>query len=263
MAGSARIGEAAEAAAPSPVEPKAQGAFLRFKHGVRETLRLVLDTPRLSLASTDYDEYWQAKRKGDAMGSISEFQRARARWILPRISEGARVLDCGCGDGAVLFWLAAHKTMVPMGADISAYSVDFLRSRGVEASKVDMGDPDCLEALPEADHIILFEVLEHMQNPELFLRAAVAKARRSVFFSVPNTGYFPYRLRLLMGRFPVQWRLHPGEHLRFWTFRDLRWWLGQLGFAERAEADVYKGVPLLNRAFKNLFGMGIVGEIRK
>jgi len=109
---------------------------------------------------------------------------------------------------------------------------------------------------------MILEVLEHMPNPEKFLKLIIKKAKRGVFFSFPNTGYISYRLRLLFGAFPMQWRIHPGEHLRFWTYRDLKWWLKELELYDKSEIYVYEGIPVLNRLWKGLFGAGFVVEIK-
>jgi len=172
------------------------------------------------------------------------------------------VLDVGSGDGAVLLYLRGHKRIDIVAADLSQYALDFLRVKGIAVIKLNVNDESLSSALPIADHIILFEILEHMQNPERFIKSIEDKARKSIFFSVPNSGYLPYRIRLLLGRSFMQWRLHPGEHLRFWTLRDLRWWLAQLGYLEQTQLHVYEGIPGLNRLFPSLFGMAIVGEIK-
>jgi 2-polyprenyl-3-methyl-5-hydroxy-6-metoxy-1,4-benzoquinol methylase len=109
----------------------------------------------------------------------------------------------------------------------------------------------------------MLEVLEHIPNPEKFIKTISKKAKKGVFFSVPNTGYISYRLRLLFGAFPMQWNIHPGEHLRFWTYRDLKWWLNELDLADRSEIYVYQGIPLLNKIYKGLFGAGFVVKIFK
>jgi hypothetical protein len=102
-----------------------------------------------------------------------------------------------------------------------------------------------------------------MQNPEQFLKIIERKTKKSIFFSIPNTGFIAYRLRLLLGSFPVQWRIHPGEHIRFWTYRDLKWWLKELGYLQRAEIVVYEGIPGFNKIWPSLFGMGLLVKIKK
>ena len=106
------------------------------------------------------------------------------------------------------------------------------------------------------NYISLFEVLEHMKNPEDFLLKLLNHKNIKVFISLPNTGFFTHRIRLLFGRFPLQWIAHPSEHLRFWTITDLKWWLGFLNIYNQSKIIPYKGVPFLNKIWPNLFAEG-------
>lgn len=207
-----------------------------------------------------YDEYWRVKA-GDQMGVPNSYQHIRAAWIADRIDRGASVLDLGCGDGAVLMEIRKRRPIDPLGVDVSKYALDFVASMGIPTLHRNLGGPECLDDLPVVDHILLLEVLEHMPEPEHFLQRALHKTRKSVFFSFPNTGYIHYRAQLLFGRFPVQWEIHPGEHLRFWTYRDLRWWLDELGYLKKTTIRVYKGVPGLNQVWKGLFGRAFICEL--
>jgi methionine biosynthesis protein MetW len=223
---------------------------------------LVAHTPDIKESSPDYDAYWRDKRGHGTMGEPGIFQFHRARWILPRIDEGDSVAEFGCGDAATLLWLKQRKKIEAIGIDVSDYALDFAKSRGIRTHRVDAKSADW-DSLPEADTYLLLEVLEHMPDPEVVLAKVLSKARKKVIISIPNTGYFPYRIRLLFGRFPVQWKLHPAEHLRFWTIRDFRWWLAQLRLSGKSEVHGYKGIPVLNRLLPNAFAMGIICEVRK
>jgi methionine biosynthesis protein MetW len=229
---------------------------------IKEIIRQVLYYPKLSLEDVDYDKYWINKR-GSNMGFIGDWQIARGDWIVNRIEEGSTVLDVGCGDGGVIFYMKSKKEFNAIGADISDICLNFLDSKGVEVVKFDVNDFHSIENLPEVDYVMMLEVLEHMPNPEKFLNIISKKAKKAVYFSFPNSGYVSYRLRLLFGAFPMQWNLHPGEHLRFWTYRDLKWWLKELNLINKSEIHIYKGIPILNKVWKGLFGAGFVVEVKK
>lgn len=234
---------------------------MTFVSSLKEIAKQLLVTPRFSPAQWSYDDYWKEKR-GERMGLVNDYQRARADWIAERVKAGESVLDLGCGDGAVLLALRDCVAIDAMGADISDMALAHLRRQGVTAHKCDLSDPASIDGLPMVDHILLLEVLEHMPKPEEFLLQVQRKVRQSVIFSFPNTGFVSYRLRLLSGRFPVQWRVSPGEHLRFWTYRDLHWWLGQLGLAGRSEVAAYAGLPGLNRLWPSLFGAALIAQVK-
>lgn len=234
-----------------------------IRQGLYSIKKFILDLyryPAIHLEACDYDQYWKDKRKNE-LGSTNVYQRIRAEWIIKRIDEDATVLDVGCGDGGVLLHMLKHKSFKATGADTSQYALDFLNSQGVNTILLDLEEADSASQLPESDYVLLLEVLEHIQSPEHFLKKIEGKAHKAIFFSFPNTGYLRYRLRLLFGSFPLQWRLHPGEHLRFWTYRDLHWWLRELGYLDRSEIHVYRGIPVLNRIWKGLFGEAFIVKI--
>jgi len=229
---------------------------------IKNIIRQITHYPKLVLEETNYDDYWKDKR-GDNLGFSNSWQKQRGDWIVDRIEEGSTVLDIGCGDGGVLLYMKKKKDFQAMGADISDIVLNFLDSKGIEVVKFDINDFESIENLPEVDYVMILEVLEHMPNPEKFLNMIMKKTKKSLFFSFPNSGYISYRLRLLFGAFPMQWRIHPGEHLRFWTYRDLKWWLKELKFDKKSEIHIYEGIPILNKLWKSLFGAAFIVKLEK
>jgi SAM-dependent methyltransferase len=231
-----------------------------IRNDLRLVGNLVLHQPDLGSENPDYDAYWRSKRREGSFGKPGLFQMQRAKRILPRIRPGDTVAEFGCGDAATLLWLKERLPIRAVGLDVSEYALGQAAAMGVETHRLHPGAAEEAD-LPEADVYLLLEVLEHLPNPEALLRKVLARSRHKVFVSVPNTGYFPYRLRMMMGRFPVQWRVFPGEHLRFWTKADFQWLLGQMGLAGCSRLEAYKGIPGLNRLMPGLFGMGLFCEI--
>lgn len=173
------------------------------------------------------------------------------------------VTDIGCGDGGVLAYLRTHyPNLQGRGIDFSDTVLTYAKEAGFETRVVDFSNPENLD-IPDSDYIILFETIEHVANSELLVTRAFGKARRAVFISIPNTGFFIYRLRLLFGKFPAQWVDQPNEHLRFWTLADMKWWLNALGLHKSAVIKTYKGVPLLKHLWPSLFAAGIVVVLKK
>ena len=234
---------------------------MSFISSLKVIARQIFYTPKLSVQSLSYDEYWKVKR-GEGFGILNEYQRKRVEWISSRLEPGDIVLDVGCGDGVVILELQKKISVKTIGADISDLALSYLDKKGIEVIKCDLTDLSSIDDLPVVDHILLLEVLEHMPQPEEFLLKIKKKARKSVVFSFPNTGFISYRLRLLFGRFPVQWRINPGEHLRFWTYNDLKWWLQELGLKKNAEISTYEGLPFFNKLFPSIFAAALISQIR-
>lgn len=232
----------------------------RFLYELKKLYALVFRYPvaRLSAAAPDYDHYWEEKR-GAHLGALSHWQRARADFALAYLSsrEGASLVDVGCGDGSVLRYLKEKGNVSrATGVDVSDVALAKAREGGIATVRADIADPAARASIPDADYLIMFEVLEHLPDSEACLSEMLHKSRRGVFFSFPNTGFYAHRLRLLFGKFPLQWKTHPGEHLRFWTYADLQWWLAAQGYRE-ARIRTYEGVPVLNRLWPSLFAAGL------
>ncbi len=212
----------------------------------------------LSYEPIDYDAYWANKRES-GLGKLSRWPKQRADMALLYMDRDTdiSVLDVGCGDGAVLAYLKQHAHVSrAIGVDVSGAALKRASENGIETIRP---ESDVFKSLPQdlvVDYVLLFEVLEHVATPEEYLKQMLSIARKGVFFSFPNTGYIHHRLRLLFGAFPLQWQVHPGEHVRFWTYRDLVWWLQALGF-NTYKVHVYEGVPVLRNMWPSLFGQAL------
>lgn len=97
---------------------------------------------------------------------------------------GRKVLDLGCATGnycAVLAKLGYDMT----GADVNKEYVEIARHRGINAVPFS-------EMVPFPDGtfetVIVFEVLEHLAEPEKLVREARRLARKNVLFTTPNSG---------------------------------------------------------------------------
>ena len=220
----------------------------KAKHWLRDMFRY----PAMKSSGQSYDGYWSVRD----MNALNSFQRRRAEYLLNLVSTDSSVLDVGCGDGRILAYLKERRPDLKLsGIDSSPAALKIAAGRGIDVSLIDLRKADELGRRP-ADFIILFEVLEHMSDSEGLLRWATENARHSVVFSVPNTGFITHRLRLLLGRFPLQWRADPAEHLRFWTMSDMAEWLKGLGF--RYQLRGYEGVPYLCELWPSLFAEGLM-----
>ena len=150
--------------------------------------------------------------------------RRDLRLIAEMIDPGARVLDIGCGDGALLAYLARHKNVDGRGMELSQSGVNSCVGHGLS---VIQGDADRdLEAYPTGafDVVVLSQTLQATRQPREVLETLVRIGRRAIV-SFPNFGFWRTRLRLLFcGRMPVShllphpWYETPNIHLC--TIRD-------------------------------------------
>jgi len=150
--------------------------------------------------------------------------RADLDHIADLIEPGSKVLDIGCGDGALLHLLQARKNVDGRGIELSQRGVNDCVARGLF---VVQGDADRdLENYPDAafDYVVLSQTIQATRDPRGVLRHLLRIGKRAII-SFPNFGHWRVRLHLaLHGRMPVTARLpyswYDTPNIHFCTVRD-------------------------------------------
>ena len=138
--------------------------------------------------------------------------------IAAMIRPGARVLDVGCGDGALLEHLKT-KNVDGRGIEISQANVNACVTRGLAVVQGD-ADTDLVDYPAQVfDAVILSQTIQATEKPKVVLDHLLRIGRR-VAISLPNFGYWKVRLSLLTGgRMPrtstldYTWWATPNIHL--------------------------------------------------
>ena len=159
-------------------------------------------------------------------------------WALDRCADTApwtRVLDIGCGSGAI------GKALKERGLkELSAVEVDpqakvnaLAIYNRVEGSLADFKDQ-------RFDLIFILDVLEHLTNPDSFLKEAVTLLAPGgrMLISVPNVAHWSVRFQLLFGYFTYTERgILDKTHFQFFTRRRLLQLLGNQESLELKRID--------------------------
>ena len=123
--------------------------------------------------------------------------------IADHVAAGSRVLDIGCGDGALMAALRDTHGVDARGLEIDAANVAAAMTRGLS---VIQGDADVdLAGYPDDsfDYAILSQTLQTARAPDVVLDHLLRIGQRA-FVSFPNFAQWRVRLSLLMGgRMPV------------------------------------------------------------
>jgi methionine biosynthesis protein MetW len=238
----------------------ARPLYLWLANRYRSIQRLFSYPSTAQIGIVDYDTYWDNKAQG-GLGHLSQWRLKRTQVFTDLVADGDRVMDLGVGDGALLRYMLEHKRIEAFGLDISPKAVEFCRAQGLNVELADINKPITDYLKQPFDYVILSEIIEHLPDPESLLNNLRPFVRKAIIVSIPNTGFYQHRLRLLLGRFPLQWVVTPGEHLRFWTRTDFHWWVRQMKFTLIREVP-YEGTPWLKSVWPSLFAAAFVYVIR-
>lgn len=121
-----------------------------------------------------------------------------AHWVAP----SSRVLDLGCGDGAMLEYLQVDKQCSGYGVEIDDARIPRCVQRGVSVIQQDMEGGLAMFADDAFDTVLCLSALQMTKNVEGVLRD-IARVGREAIVSFPNFAHWPHRLALLTGRMPV------------------------------------------------------------
>ena len=133
---------------------------------------------------------------------VAKNMRLDLRLIADMIPQGAKVLDIGCGDGALLDHLTREKDADARGIEIDMAQVARAVGQGLA---VIHGDADAdLAFYPDQafDCVVLSRTFQAVERPREVLRQMLRIGRTAVV-SFPNFGHWQMRWRLLTtGRMP-------------------------------------------------------------
>ena len=139
------------------------------------------------------------------------------------VPHGARVLDLGCGDGALLAHLQQHHGCTGYGVELDDANVHACVQRGVNVLQLNLDEGLSLFADQSFDVVLQIDTLQHLRNAEVMLRETARVGRLGVI-AFPNFGHWPNRLAVLQGRMPVTKRLpyqwYDTPNIRVGTFAD-------------------------------------------
>ena len=139
------------------------------------------------------------------------------------VPPGSRVLDLGCGDGAMLDLLQRERGCSGYGVEIADANVLACVKRGVNVIQLNLDEGLALFDDASFDVVLQIDTLQHLRNAETMLRETARVGRMGVL-AFPNFAHWPNRMSILRGRMPVTKRLpyqwYDTPNIRVGTFKD-------------------------------------------
>jgi methionine biosynthesis protein MetW len=139
--------------------------------------------------------------------------------IAEMVQPNSRVLDIGCGDGALLQLLSETKNVDGRGVEISRERVNACVARGLSVIQGD-ADRDLSDYPDQAfDYAILSLTIQATRFPKAVLENLLRIGKHAIV-SFPNFGHWRIRTQLMFtGRMPITenlpepWYISPDGHL--------------------------------------------------
>ena len=193
--------------------------------------------------------------------------RADLRAIADLVTPGSRVLDLGCGDGALLEHLVRRKAVKGRGIELSEQGVLACVRRGLSVRQGNLQEG--LADYPDGsfDWVILSQTLPFLNDPAMVL-AEMLRVGKEAVVSFSNWGHWRCRLGLLVtGRVPVavdlpqQWYEAPRRQL--FSVTDFALFCRRINIEIDDEVYLNRGVRVNIRRFKNLLSTTAVFTLRR
>ncbi|MBX3429563.1 MAG: methyltransferase domain-containing protein [Hyphomonadaceae bacterium] len=168
---------------------------------------------------------------------ISAERRGDHLVISQMVSDGARVLDVGCGDGALLQMLKRECNAQVRGIELDPNKAHRCVVRGMS---VVQGDAERdLGEFPSAafDYVVFSCTLQHLRRPQAALKQA-GRIGQQVIVSITNAGRWDKRIEML-----TKGRLGPSEHLQRYTIRDFADLAREMHFGIERAVPLSRGNP--------------------
>lgn len=137
-----------------------------------------------------------------------------SEWVRP----GARLLDLGCGDGALLAHLTRTQGVSGYGLEIDAENLARSIEAGINVIQADLDD-GLRDFEPQSfDYVVMTQALQALQRPDQAL-AEMLRVGKTAIVTFPNFGHWRVRIALAAGQMPVTpalpdtWYNTPNIHL--------------------------------------------------
>jgi methionine biosynthesis protein MetW len=153
-----------------------------------------------------------------------------ASWIEP----GSKVLDLGCGEGDLLYFLKENKKVVGTGIERVESKVARCIEKGLTILQGDINEEVLDYPDNTFDYVILSQTLQQVYEPSILIQSLLRIGKKGIV-SFPNFSYLSVRFQLLLTGYapitkqlPYEWYDTP--NIRVITLKDFRKFSKETGF---------------------------------
>ncbi len=150
-------------------------------------------------------------------------ERQAMESIAALVPRGSRVLDLGCGDGAMLDYLQRERGCSGYGIEIDDANLLACVQRGINVIQLNLDEGLSMFDDSSFDVVLQVDTLQHLRNTETML-VETARVGRTGIVAFPNFAHWPNRLAVMRGRMPVTRRLpyqwYDTPNIRVGTYKD-------------------------------------------
>ena len=161
-----------------------------------------------------------------------------ASWIEP----GSKVLDLGCGEGDLLYFLKKNKEVDGIGIEQAEAKVVQCIEKGLSILQGDINEEVTDYPDNTFDYVILSQTLQQVYEPAGLIQSLLRIGRKGIV-SFPNFSHWRVRFQLLTSGYapvtkqlPYDW--HNTPNIRVITLRDFRKFSRDVGFHIFREAAI-------------------------
>jgi len=176
-------------------------------------------------------------------------------YILDFVDEGSKVLDLGCGDGALLSLLIEHKNCQGTGIEIDEKAIYKCVENGISVTHDDIDSGLSDYSNKRFDYVILNESLQQILKPKKVILDSF-RVGKKVIVGIPNFAHISSRLQIffqglapITQELPFEWYDTP--NLRFLSIRDFRHFCRDNNIKILQERGIYNNKPVHFK--RNLF----------
>jgi len=190
-----------------------------------------------------------------------------ASWIEP----GAKILDLGCGNGDLIYYLRENKDAKGIGIEHDEVKVTHCIEKGLSVLQGDINE-EVLDYPDNAfDYVILSQTLQQVYKPLTLIHSILRIGRKGIV-SFPNFSHWKIRFQLLLSGYapitrqlPYQWYDTP--NIRVIALKDFRKFIKENSFKIIKEVGINTNpkdksgsvIPMLPNLFAN-FGIFMIGK---